>query len=520
MDGCLRPIMMKPCQRIKITMQDWLSARIVAGADAPALYIYGDDGTPTAYTYRQLHHLSLRMMRYLQQNDIQSGQKVAALMTSDLVCVVLLHAIMRMGCVLIPLNTRLTTDELNWQLANTGVDALCYPPSQASKAGAISAQSSTKMLDLSSSLEQEASDTTYIPRSIHLDDVFLLVYTSGTTGHPKAVELTYGNVFYSAMASAYRLGTLPHDRWLCILPLYHVGGLSILIRACLYGIAVDLQSRFDVPVLDQTLQQHPISLISLVPTMLYRLLDETDPQRWQPTLRLILLGGAVASPDLIQRCIDLNLPVATTYGLSEAASQVATATPDHVRCKPGTVGKPLLFSSIRIVDENGQTQAAGQIGEVVVRGLTTMRGYYKNPQATAATLRDGDLYTGDMGYVDDDGDLFVVQRRSDLIVSGGENIYPAEVENILKQHVAVVDAAVVGLDDVEWGQRVSAAVVLRSDADIAADDLIIFCRQHLAGYKVPRFIHIVDDLPKTASGKIRRPDVVDLLKTATNQRSE
>ncbi len=180
-----------------------------------------------------------------------------------------------------------------------------------------------------------------------------IIHTSGTSGQPKGAVLTYGNFFYSAMASAYRLGHQPNDRWLCVLPLYHVGGLSILMRAVLYGITVDLHQRFDLDAVNAALDTEPITMISLVPTMLYRLLESRT--HWPESLRLILLGGAGASPELIERCRALNLPVATTYGLTEAASQVATALPEDVYRKPGSVGKPLLFTKLRIVNSENET---------------------------------------------------------------------------------------------------------------------------------------------------------------------
>jgi O-succinylbenzoic acid--CoA ligase len=198
------------------------------------------------------------------------------------------------------------------------------------------------------------------------------------------------------------------------------------------------------------------------------------------------------------------LPIATTYGLTEAASQVATAPPAEVNRKPGHVGKPLMFSTVQIVDPQGQELPFGEIGEIAISGPTVMRGYYRQPDATAQTLRAGTLYTGDLGYLDDEGDLWVVQRRADLIISGGENIYPIEVERALREHPAVADACVVGLDDAEWGQRVAAMVVRREALPVTEAELIAFCRTRLAGYKQPRQIRFVEALPQTASGKVRR----------------
>jgi O-succinylbenzoic acid--CoA ligase len=349
------------------------------------------------------------------------------------------------------------------------------------------------------------------PINVDLDAPLAIVFTSGTSGKPKGATLTYGNFFYSAMASAYRLGTLPDDRWLCVLPLYHVGGLSIVVRCCLYGTTIVLQHGFDMDEFRNAMIAHQITLASLVPTMLYRLIERFGRDFIPDSLRMILLGGAAASPELIHICNELDIPVATTYGLSEATSQVATALPDDVRRKPAAVGKPLMFTSVRIADEDGYSLPVGEYGEIVVSGETVMPGYFNDEGATSIALRGGELYTGDIGYLDDDGDLWVVQRRSDLIVTGGENVYPAEVEQILKRHPAVMDACVVGVDHPEWGQQVTAMIVIDSQKSLSAEELIDFSREHLAGYKQPQLVQFVDHLPQTASGKIHRQSVQQLM---------
>jgi O-succinylbenzoic acid--CoA ligase len=252
------------------------------------------------------------------------------------------------------------------------------------------------------------------------------------------------------------------------------------------------------------LTQHQITLISLVPTQLHRLLEAGV--QVPDSLRLILLGGAAASPDLQRRAYDRGLPVATTYGLTEAASQVATMHPEQARFKPGCVGKPLKGVTVRIVDDVGGELPAGRIGEIVVSGGNVMRGYLEHPDLDPP----GTLRTGDLGYLDADGDLWLVQRRSDLIISGGENIYPVEVENILKKHPAVDDACVVGLHDAEWGQTPAAAIVLKPGMSATLDELDAHCKAHLAGYKRPRRYVFVDHLPQTASGKVIRREVAAL----------
>ncbi len=483
-------------------MQDWLAARAIATPEKIAVV---DDSI--TLRYQHLQDEVTRMCVRMEAAGIQRGDHVGMLMMSSALAVVPFFAALRMGLVFVPLSVRLTVEELDFQLRQSDCKWL-LPYGDADLLTALRDKGHT-LANLDYPIDKKRLHD-YVDADIDLENPALIVHTSGTSGKPKGAVLTAGNLFYSAMSSAYRIGHLLDDKWLCVLPLNHVGGLSIIVRAALYGITVDLRNKFEVEAINHALTHEGITLISLVPTMLYRLLDART-EAWSEKLRLILLGGAAPSAQLVQRCMEEGVPIATTYGLSEASSQVATALPDQVTRKPGTVGKPLLFSQVRVTDEHGSDAPAGEYGEVLVRGLTVMQGYYNNADATAKTLRDGWLHTGDIGYLDEDGDLFLVQRRSDLIVSGGENVYPAEVEDILRQHPAVAEVAVVGIEDAEWGQKVAAAVVLRDGHALTAEELQTFAREHLAGYKIPRLVKFVDALPQTQSGKIQRESVKMLL---------
>jgi O-succinylbenzoic acid--CoA ligase len=319
--------------------------------------------------------------------------------------------------------------------------------------------------------------------------------------------ISYANHFWGAIGSAFRLGVQANDRWLVCLPLFHVGGIAILFRSCLYGTTVVLQNGFDSQAILQSLRADEITLISLVPTMLARLMAHGLTHSGAPALRLILLGGAAAEQELLAATDIAGLPVAVTYGLTEAASQVATKTPPGVAKKPGSAGRPLLFSELKVIDENGSSPGLNNPGEVVVRGPTVMAGYYGDSEATDAALKDGWLHTGDIGYLDQDGDLWIMDRRSDLIVSGGENVYPAEIERVLAAHPSVASACVVGLPHPGWGQQVAAFIVPNEGAAVSADELLAFGRAHLAGYKQPRLIVFGAEMPLTSSGKIHRREV-------------
>ncbi|MCZ2099123.1 MAG: o-succinylbenzoate--CoA ligase, partial [Anaerolineae bacterium] len=434
-----------------------------------------------AWTYRQLDARVDDWCRRLTALGVAPGDRVATLLPNGVDCVCLIHALARLGAVLVALNARLTEPEQASQIEQTA-------------AGCV-----IRAADDLAQVEPAA----YAAAPLDLDAVQSIVFTSGTTGKPKGAQITFGNLYHSALASAERLGASPDDRWLCPLPFYHVGGLSIIFRSAIYGSSIVLPESTSTDGIIRALHNSQATIVSLVPTQLYRMLEAGfEPP---PSLRLILLGGAAATPELMQRCLDGDLPISLTYGLTEAASQVATATPEQVRAKPGSVGKPLSGTTVRIVDDEGYDQPPGVYGEIVVSGATVMKGYLGQPET------NGTFRTGDIGYLDADGDLWIVQRRSDLIVSGGENIYPAEVEAVLRQHPVVEDACVVGVPDAEWGQRVTAMVVLREGAALSEADLIAYSRERLAGYKQPRRVVFASALPQTASGKVQRSEVQKLL---------
>ncbi len=499
-------------------MRDWLAAAAAEFPERLALICpHIEPDTPSdSYTYGGLNQFAAQQALRLKRAGVQCGDRVGVLVPNGIFTTALIHAVARLGAVLVPLNARLIADELRYQVEAAACKLVVFDPSHDTTIQSMrslqcafyttfsSPYSDAPLLPGETYLVEEAADRQiYLDGDLELDAVQSIVFTSGTTGKPKGAQITFGNLYHSALASAERLGASPDDRWFCPLPFYHVGGLSIYFRSCLYGSAVIVPEYSMTETFAQQMRVSEATLVSLVPTQLYRMLEAGfEPPK---SLRLILLGGGAATPELVARYIERNLPIALTYGLTECASQVATATPDQVRAKPGTVGKPLSGTTVRIVDEQGRNLPEGEYGEIVVSGATVMRGYLGQAET------NGTFHTGDIGYLDADGDIWIVQRRSDLIVSGGENVYPSEVEAVLRQHPAVEDACVVGIADAEWGQRVAAMVALRAGETVTEGDLIDFSRERLAGYKQPRKIVFVDELPQTASGKIQRRNVREWL---------
>ena len=328
--------------------EDWLAARARATPHAAALII-----DRRQWSYGQLNALTETAAQNLQAYA-KNGARVAVLSANGLPFVCLVHALARIGAVLVPINRRLSASEIQWQLQRAHCSALVFD--EASTAQALEIESEGLQLTPFARLLQETpagENKTHPPFDI--EALQAIVFTSGTSGRPKGASLSFANHFYSAVASGYRLGVLPADRWLCCLPLYHVGGLAILLRSCLYGTAVELHDGFDPVKIDGSFDENEISIISLVPTMLRRLLDHRSWKGWPLSLRHVLLGGAAPPADLLAECREIGLPVSVTYGLTEAASQVATMTPPEVDLKPGSAGKPLLFTRVAIAAEDGRT---------------------------------------------------------------------------------------------------------------------------------------------------------------------
>ncbi len=435
-------------------LDNWLAQRAQTGPDRVALIAGGGE-----LTYAELEAEATRAARRLAARGVRGGATVVLTRPASAEYVVLLHALMKLGAIAYPLNPALAPVELEAELA------------RARPALVLEADDHLTMTEADLPLLGEHD----------LDALNCRILTSGTSGPPRAVGLTYGNHLWSAVGSAFNLGVDPQDRWLCCLPLYHVAGLEIALRSVIYGTGAIVQDGFDLARVEDSLERQGVTLISLVTTQLSRLLeagiDLSGP-------RAILVGGGPVSREVLEEAVARGASVVQTYGLTEAASQVTTLSPQDARRKLGSAGRPLLTTHLRIQD-----------GEILVQGPVV---------APGCADEDGWLHTGDVGRIDQEGFLYVEDRLGDLIVSGGENVLPTEVEEVLLRHPDVADAAAVGRADPEWQQAVAAVVVLRDGAAVGAEDLRRHCAESLASYKVPKRFEFVSELPRTASGKLVR----------------
>jgi len=473
------------------------------------------------WTYRSLDGLvDATAARLADALGDRESPRVGTLVSTRPGFVRAFYAGLRLGGTVVPLNTRLAEPELRDRTGRVRPDLLVCGRETEQTALSVAdcpvvsldvpdSGSVAALPDADASAGGSGTDgeSAVEPARWDSDGTAVVVFTSGTTGDPKGTRLTLGNLVASATASAFRLGVASGNRWLCCLPVYHMGGLAPVVRCPLYGTTLLVQREFDADTTAGALGDREATGVSLVPTQLRRLLDSG----WRPpeTLETVLLGGAPASRDLIQRALAAGVPVHPTYGLTETASQVATATPDGVAARPESVGQPLVFTEVTVVDADGRPVDGDATGELVVDGPTVTPGYLDD-EATREAFGEHGLHTRDVGYRDADGRLWVLGRADDTILTGGENVHPREVTDVLEGYPGLADAAVVGLDDEEWGQRVGALVVATDDS-VTAEDVRAFVRERLADYKVPKTVGFASELPRTASGTIDRGAVRDRL---------
>lgn len=477
-------------------MRDWLTIRRAATPDALALV---EAETGDEWTYASLDEEVETLAGQLQALGVSDGDTVGVLMETRPAFVQILWAVQRLGATLVPFNVRLTATEIESQ--RSAIEPKLLVTERDHERLAREAAGSTPVVSVD---ESEAEGTTSL-ESVAAEAVATVeeplaatravLFTSGTTGDPKPVRVTGENFLASAVATAFRLGVVPDDRWLLCLPMYHMGGLSIPIRTTIYGTTTVLQRGFDPEGVRRTVEEEQITGISLVPTMLKRILDAGG---MADSLRFALVGGGPTAVELAERALNAGVPIHPTYGMTETASQITTATPADVEAAPGTVGRPLVGTELAILGSDGEPLETGEQGEIAVSGWNVFRGYYGEPDRPD----DSWFRTGDVGYRDQAGRLFVTGRASELIVTGGENVVPDEVRREIRAHPAVEDAVVVGLPDEEWGTRVAALVTTTESLD--APSLLAFLEDRLGGFKLPRRVRFVDELPRTASGTVDR----------------
>lgn len=474
---------------METVMPHWLTKQATQNPHKIAI----ETETGECMTFHALKEASQERARQLSHYGMQKGDHIGMLMTNSLDMVITIHALSYLQATIVFLNTRLTKNELQYQIDQADVSSV-ISECQLIKEKAIENISIYLMKEIK---ESEENKDVVLAKEINLSDPFTMMFTSGTTGFPKAVIHTYGNHLWSAMGSLLNLKYYNDDKWLLPLPMFHVGGFSILVRSVIYGMSVFLIHKFEAEKVFQIIEKEKITIASFVTLMLQQYVSYLDGKSASSSLRTILLGGGSIPTSLLDDVQRNQLPVYQSYGMTETSSQIVTLNEQNIDLKHGSAGSPLFPAQVKIDAQDKQ------VGEILVKGPMVFEGYYKNDKANEESFLDGWFKTGDLGYLDDDGFLYVVDRRSDLIISGGENIYPTEIEHVILELAGIKELAVVGRRDEKWGQIPVAYIVLEDDS-LNQSTIEAHVEKKLASFKRPKAYHFIESLPRTASNKIMR----------------
>jgi fatty-acyl-CoA synthase len=486
----------------------WMTRRAALTPERTAL-VYED----SQRTYGEFNREINRVAHGLRALGVNQGDRVAYLDLNHPRFFVTLFATAKLGAIFVPLNFRLTAPELSFIIRDAGVHTLVHDEMFAPVVDQIRAELPVREYVCPtardgvrpwSELSRDQRDTD-LDTMVSPDDVAVIMYTSGTTGRPKGAMLTHGNFLWNNINALLAIDTVMDDRTLVVAPLFHIGGLNVTpLIAFLKGAMVVLERQFDPQRVLQLIPQHRITTMFGVPAMF--LFISQMPQFADTDLssvRNFVCGGAPVPEALIRLYGQRGITFAQGYGLTETAPLASVVPAPRAMDKIGSAGTPPFFSDVKCVDDQGNEVPTGERGEVVIKGPNVMKGYWNRPEATAEAIRDGGwFHSGDVGVMDEEGYLYIVDRKKDMIISGGENIYPAEVEDCIYKHPDVGEVAVIGVPDQRWGETVCAIVVPRQGSSPTERDIIDFTQGKLARYKQPRQVVFTDVLPRNPAGKV------------------
>lgn len=493
----------------------WLERRADFSPDRVAIHFEGID-----HTWAMIDRRVRRFALHLAELGVGSGDRVAHISYNSPEFLFLLFACARLSAILVPLNWRLAVPEHVTILKDAEPKLLLHDDAFADHAvQLVAAGLSCGVRAIRDTGGIDAGHATGPARETAFDSPLLIVYTSGTTGRPKGAVLTQGAMTWNAINSTLMHDLTSDDHILTTLPLFHVGGLNIQTLPALHaGARLTLHRRFDAGATLAAIAALRPTLTVLVPAQLSAILDHPD---WTHTdlssLRAITTGSSIVPTSLIERIHARGVPVIQVYGSTETAPIAIYQTTREAFASVGSCGKPALHCSIRVVDALDCDVASGQRGEILVRGPNVMTGYWRDQDATATALRGGWFHTGDIGHVDAQGFYYIDERKNDVIISGGENIYPAEIESVLMTDSRIAEAAVVALPDDKWGEVPVAVVVRRAGPSVGSEELLALFRDRLARFKHPRHVIFVETLPRNALGKILRHELRRLVSGASSR---
>ena len=469
-------------------------------------------------TFLELNSRINRLANGLASRGVCKGDRLAILLPNSLEYVETYFASAKIGAVVVPLNWRLVPDELEFILRDSGSSVLVYGSAFDGNANALKQRDTSvctwirvsdgeshlsSAQDYDEILQQASESEPGI--TARGDDLLLLVYTSGTTGFPKGAMLTHDNMLWACITWNVTCDMRAGDRHLIVLPLFHLGGLFPLTAAFHRGQTAVILRSAEPQHLLRSIEREKVTVGVIVTTILRLILQTLEDKTYNcTTLRWVVAGGEAVPAELILRAAGLGIEILQDYGLTETCGIATIISSEDAVKKAGSSGKPYFHTEVRVVADDGRDVSPGEVGEVIVRGPHAMKGYWNRAKATAETIREGWLYTGDLATIDHDGCIYIRDRRKDMIISGGENIYPAEIERVLQLHSKIREVAVIGQHSAKWGESPAAIVVVKEGASLSTEEVLSHCRSRLAGFKLPQCIEIVSELPRTPTGKVQK----------------
>jgi fatty-acyl-CoA synthase len=488
---------------------DWLESRARLTPNRIAIV---DGETGQRWNYLEMYERVSRITKHLYEVGIEKGDRVALLSPNHVCYFDLFFACRNLGAIFVPLNWRLSPYEIEYMLGNCSPKILAFH-SECEDLATEAQVTHSMQVDgikyekiMSHNIEHPFN---LYPAELKESDPCTIIYTGGTTGKPKGVVLTNGSIFWNSVNTILSWNLTMQDITLTYLPMFHTGGLNALSMPILHsGGTVVIACEFEVEKTIQLLNQEKCTIVLLVPTMYHMLVQSRRFLEAEfPTVQTFLSGGAPCPHTIYQAFEEKGLQFKEGYGLTEAGPNNFYIEPNHSRKKRGSVGKPMFYNQIKLAGDDGNEVRTGDVGEILIQGGHVFDHYWNNPQATAETIVNGWLNTGDLATRDADGDYYIMGRKKDMIITGGENVYPLEVEHLISQHPAVKETAVFGLPDHKWGEMVTAVIVLREGMTLDENELIEYCSRKLGRYKIPKKTIIVDELPKTPVGKIDKKEM-------------
>ncbi|RDW18959.1 AMP-binding protein [Oceanobacillus chungangensis] len=463
-----------------------------------------DSDTNDSWTYEQLQYRVTTIVNYFHMNDVRKGDRVAILALNHISYFDFFFAAMKVGAIFVPLNWRLSETELEYMIQDADPKIIGVAPSFAGKINALAINASLITISHNQYINHLQTKQITVNTILNEEDPLVMIYTGGTTGKPKGVILSHRSILWNAFNTIISWNLSSDDTTLTCLPMSHTGGLNVYtLPLLLIGGKIVIASEFHAEKAVRDLLKYKCTVVLFVPTM-YHMIIQTNvfKQSSFPDMKVFVTGGAPCPLNIYKEFSKKGLKFKEGYGLTEAGPNNFYIDSSVVGSKLGSVGKPMLFNDIKIINEHGKTASINEVGELLIRGNHAFEYYWKKQEETKKTIVDGWIHTGDLAKKDQDGYVYIVGRKKDMIITGGENVYPLEIEQWLEAHPNIDEAAVIGMPDEKWGEVVTAFVVLINEMTEA--ELEAYCNQKLTRYKVPKKFFIIKELPKTSIGKINK----------------